>query len=747
MNKETTTEEPKHKPQEAANEARGGRQDAFLTELLSSGKYVKSAARGVLTTATVAADLAAKLTFLDRLKNLSIRTQILSGAGASLILLVLITTITFYSVGDLVNRIFSVEDNSKIIAGSHEAVQLMLELSSDMRGYGLTGNTTFLNAYKQHNIAFDERLTELIRQCAERDDKEQASRLMALRAEKDKWNNEIAQPILALRSELESIARDVATQAATRSAQAADSIALVLAAFERIAQLVESGASSVEQMKKHGAEFIAVEEGLRADKISTAGIVAIAARSSTVTFTLVAVGIGLFILSIIAKNISTPLAELTKATIEVVRGNLDTSVNIRTKNEIGTLARNFNVMVARISRAVDELKEEKESVEQKVHDAVRETAMQQMVLTQSVDAMLQAMERFAEGDLTVSIPIPKIQNQDDAIVRLFKGFNNAVANLNSLMLEIVQSVQTTVDSVTMISTAAAELSHAASEQAQKAKAVSASVESVAASIIENAGHAAASNDVARTSGSVAKEGSAVVIQTVEKIQRIADIVQQSAHTVERLNVSSVEIGEIVQKIGKIANQTNLLALNASIEAARAGAQGKGFAVVADEVSKLAEAATKATKEIADIVKKIQQETSHALQAIKQGDEEVRDGIALAHKANEALEGIVNSSRQVESAISSIARASQGQASTSKHIAEQIEEISQISVESAHGVDEIARSARTLNELTQRLGELMEQFRINADDDARSSKQNSQALKPARQLAASTREMLRNTLSA
>jgi methyl-accepting chemotaxis protein len=85
----------------------------------------------------------------------------------------------------------------------------------------------------------------------------------------------------------------------------------------------------------------------------------------------------------------------------------------------------------------------------------------------------------------------------------------------------------------------------------------------------------------------------------------------------RLGQSSLEIGNIVKSITDIAEQTNLLALNATIEAARAGELGKGFAVVANEVKDLAKESAKATEDITNKIRAIQDDTKNAIEVIKE----------------------------------------------------------------------------------------------------------------------------------
>jgi len=201
------------------------------------------------------------------------------------------------------------------------------------------------------------------------------------------------------------------------------------------------------------------------------------------------------------------------------------------------------------------------------------------------------------------------------------------------------------------------------------------------------------------------------------MKSIAEVVRKSSNTVQELGKSSNQIGEIISVIDDIADQTNLLALNAAIEAARAGEQGRGFAVVADEVRKLAERTTKATKEIASMIKKIQVDTQGAVKAMEEGTQKVDEGISHADKAGVSLREIVQLSQEVTTMISQIVAASSQQASASEQISHNIEIINTTTEQTAQGIQQIAKAAEELNKFTDRLYQLLEKFKLSMDDNS------------------------------
>ncbi|MGE3550532.1 MAG: bacteriohemerythrin, partial [Geobacter sp.] len=210
----------------------------------------------------------------------------------------------------------------------------------------------------------------------------------------------------------------------------------------------------------------------------------------------------------------------------------------------------------------------------------------------------------------------------------------------------------------------------------------------------------------------AAHGAAVVEKSISVMQRIAERVQASAQTVEGLGARSDQIGSIIGTIQDIADQTNLLALNAAIEAARAGEQGRGFAVVADEVRALAERTTKATREIDQMIKAIQQETKTAVSAMEEGVAEVEQGTEEAARSGEALRRIQDEINAVNLQVQQIATAAEEQTATTSEISNNIHQITTIAQQTMEHSRTTVGTAQHLSRLSEELQKVVGQFKLS-----------------------------------
>ena len=161
----------------------------------------------------------------------------------------------------------------------------------------------------------------------------------------------------------------------------------------------------------------------------------------------------------------------------------------------------------------------------------------------------------------------------------------------------------------------------------------------------------------------------------------------------------------------LAEQSNILAINAAIEAARAGEQGKGFAVVAQEVKNLAEQSKQATAQVRSILGDIQKATSGAVLAAEQGSKAVEAGVAQSMEAGEAIRTLSQSIAEAAQAATQIAASSQQQQVGMDQVALAMENIKQASVQNVAGTKQAETAAHSLNELGQKLKQLVQVYRL------------------------------------
>lgn len=325
------------------------------------------------------------------------------------------------------------------------------------------------------------------------------------------------------------------------------------------------------------------------------------------------------------------------------------------------------------------------------------------LISKPVVALASVASRVSEGDLTVEEI--KIRNRDE-IGDLANSFNVMTGNLKTLLEqvslnsalvassseELTASVEQTTQATNQIATDIQKVASGAQAQGQGANESSQAMGEMTIGIQQVAEANSSVSELAIETGKEANSGNESLQKVIYQMNTIDEAVNNSATVVKELGEHSKEIGKIIEVITSIADQTNLLALNAAIEAARAGEQGKGFAVVAEEVKKLAEQSKHSADQIALLIYKIQSDTTHAVNVMNKGTEEVKIGLDVVLQAGQGFEKIRKLIEQVTAQIQEATAASEEMSAGVEQVNASIEEIARIAQTSANNTQNIASAS-------------------------------------------------------
>ena len=326
----------------------------------------------------------------------------------------------------------------------------------------------------------------------------------------------------------------------------------------------------------------------------------------------------------------------------------------------------------------------------------------------SIDRLAEDARTIATGDLNVRVDLAtrdELKLVGDSLNEMVSAFRGLIENVHHGASEVLGATKKLAGSAAQINGSSEQQSTAASNMAS-------AIEQMRSGIEQLSTNAQDANRIASRAGELSADGSRVVGNVVHEIERIAEVVNQSAAIVAELGGRSERISAIVNVIKEIADQTNLLALNAAIEAARAGESGRGFAVVADEVRKLAERTARSTQEISTMIASIQSGTRDAVESMSQGVSRVAEGVALATQAGESINEIGGNARQVVEKVADISHALREQSVASTEIARNVEQVARMAEENCAAVAGNAATAAQLERLSESLEAEVRRFRLS-----------------------------------
>ncbi|MFD1623074.1 methyl-accepting chemotaxis protein [Azospirillum griseum] len=345
-------------------------------------------------------------------------------------------------------------------------------------------------------------------------------------------------------------------------------------------------------------------------------------------------------------------------------------------------------------------------------------------LSNPITATTRAIQRLAEGDLTVTIPGTGRQDELGAIGRAISSviqvlhglhremhrlsgmttgsrstadtandrpvaFHGAYGEMVDLLKQTGAAFQSIGDQATQVAIAAGQASTAVAQVSDGASEQTGDLDQVVIAVGQSARAIAHVTDSTRDVSDMVKDAAGFADKGKQDMARLLSVSQTIAENSRR-------IGRITEAITQIAVKTNILSVNASIEAARAGEQGKGFEVVAEEVGKLADSAVDSARQIADII-----ETAAAMAA---------EGTAVTEQARRMMDGLAERVARIDQAFQAVAVAMEQQQASVKDIEGSVESVRMVASKNAAASEEIAATMVQLSRLADDTRRQAERFK-------------------------------------
>ncbi|MFM5575594.1 methyl-accepting chemotaxis protein [Aeromonas veronii] len=321
-----------------------------------------------------------------------------------------------------------------------------------------------------------------------------------------------------------------------------------------------------------------------------------------------------------------------------------------------------------------------------------------------------AMQRVAQGDLVVSIPV----HGKDELGMVARCTNQSLDAIRHALLEASLGARNVADAALRIAASAEQTNQAVSSQRDQLAQLATAMNEMSATISDVAGHAEnTARDTQEATGE-AGLGNRDVHASVHGIKALATEVEQATLQVNQLKEGVMQIGEVTAVISSISDQTNLLALNAAIEAARAGEQGRGFAVVADEVRQLASRTRQSTEEIQSTIAQLQQRAVTAANAMDASRKLAESSVNQSQQAGQDLTLIVNHIQHVSDMATQIATAAEQQSMVAEDMNRNVSGINDSALEMSQSASQLAQESELLAGLSRSLDERLAVFKLGKE---------------------------------
>ena len=352
-----------------------------------------------------------------------------------------------------------------------------------------------------------------------------------------------------------------------------------------------------------------------------------------------------------------------------------------------------------------------------------------------IDEITGMIDKMHDLDLTERTNV----TSHDEFGTMSDKMNQFADDLRDVVLHIEHAIEAVDEKAVTNETAATRLGGLAHEQNASVLNLQETMQEISTAISALADSAADLNREVADANAAASSVEEKVREAIEDVRNGQDEMAYMTDTMSEISAHSDKlqtavnnmrggldgIRSMVDVINDVASQTNLLSLNASIEAARAGEAGRGFAVVAEEIRNLAEQCANSAVDIVEKTQDLEKQVDEVIAATNGSIDKIQNGNETLERTsatfthirsridgiNEAMANVINSVGDIETVAADMASRSEEQSASTSNALDDCRQMIEIAEQFNREGTEVENSGKELKELSLKLDETVEKFRV------------------------------------
>jgi methyl-accepting chemotaxis protein WspA len=331
------------------------------------------------------------------------------------------------------------------------------------------------------------------------------------------------------------------------------------------------------------------------------------------------------------------------------------------------------------------------------------------IIRRPLEQLKNAATALAEGDLSVRIPV----TSKDEVATIIHAFNHMAEVWETNLLKAKTITSRLVDASKSIFGIVKNLEDNVISQEASVDLMRAKLKEIGSTTQRFKDVLREANKTNLVTSNLAETGRSNLSEMETITHQMEGASTLIVDTLSLIGSQVAKINGVLIRVVSIADQSNLLSLNTAIRANQTGIKGVGFAVVASKIRELADRTAFATLDIESTVKEIVHSVETTMTDVEKFTSQILEQVSGEKQISELLKVRIDQTQQQIKTFESIQNDMDIQFNETLQINSLINDLVQVTTETAKSARKLKQDAEFLSQGTERLEEVINRFHFHS----------------------------------